>query len=75
MYKVYNILYINIVMIPPDESKIEDIRFFLFIPNNLEEKIRSFADARHAIFKKFGIDLATKEKLVEHGLFMKQKSQ
>lgn len=33
-------------MIPPEDVKIEELKFFLFIPNNLEEKVRSFADVR-----------------------------
>jgi hypothetical protein len=52
-------------MAPVDDNKIEEIKFFIFIPNNIEEKLRSFVEARHATFKKFQIDLITKEKMVQ----------
>lgn len=61
-------------MQPPDDSKIEELKFFIFIPNNVEEKLRSFVEARFATFKKFNVDLITKERFVRENLFANDKN-
>ena len=48
-----------------DDDKVEEIKFFFFIPNNLEERVKSFSEVRQATFKKFHVDQVTKEKTSE----------
>lgn len=45
-----------------NDPKIEEIRFFIFTPHNVEDRVKSFTEARQAIFKKYDIDPLTKEK-------------
>ncbi len=48
-----------------DDDKVEEIKFFFFIPDRIEENVKSFSEVRANIFKKFHVDVVTKEKTVE----------
>lgn len=42
----YILLYNNVVLMNYEKSKIEEIKFFFFIPLNIQEKVNAFAEAR-----------------------------
>ena len=45
--KIFNVNYkLNLVNVNYDDSKIEEVKFLFFIPINVEEKVKSFSEAR-----------------------------